>query len=535
MADPPFTVNEEYVQDTTKKLQFNEFQEQPRSVQPSSMPKQAAIRDRGISVLSLTVVVLLGVVVQLVVGLGSYSGKGRPPMHGDFEAQRHWMEITHHLPVQEWYRNTSSNNLQYWGLDYPPLTAYHSKLMGWIAHRIDPSWVALSESQGIETASHKLFMRLSAVLSHLLTFTPGVVLWLSVKRPLTIHPVHEALLIVLFPGLISVDHGHFQYNSISLGLFLISVYFLVYRKTVIASIFFVLALNYKQMELYHSLPIFVYILAVSLKLYYHQTEKYIVVDFLQSAANLWTVGLTTLCTFLLMWTPLAYFGDENTAVDAIKRIFPFERGLFEDKVASVWCAFNPIGRFTDIDRSLMMKFSMTIVLFSSLPSLLILFLAPTSRFLRLTLFIVSLNFFLFSYQVHEKSILLAAVPALLLMQEMPLVVFSFLTTASCSLFSLCIKDDNERHLLLFFGYFIYAFTVLPKSEGRGRYLFLLRGLLSFFLNMLEMYGTPPTRYPHFYPYITAVYSCVCFLCDLIYLNYYLIQSYLLAGPKPKTE
>lgn len=24
------------------------------------------------------------------------------------------------------YFNTSDNNLQYWGLDYPPLTAYHS-------------------------------------------------------------------------------------------------------------------------------------------------------------------------------------------------------------------------------------------------------------------------------------------------------------------------------------------------------------------------------------------------------------------------
>lgn len=24
-------------------------------------------------------------------------------MFGDFEAQRHWMEITYHLPVQEWF------------------------------------------------------------------------------------------------------------------------------------------------------------------------------------------------------------------------------------------------------------------------------------------------------------------------------------------------------------------------------------------------------------------------------------------------
>lgn len=47
-------------------------------------------------------------------------------MHGDFEAQRHWMEITNHLPMSLWY----FYDLQYWGLDYPPLTAYHSWLMG---------------------------------------------------------------------------------------------------------------------------------------------------------------------------------------------------------------------------------------------------------------------------------------------------------------------------------------------------------------------------------------------------------------------
>jgi alpha-1,3-glucosyltransferase len=59
-------------------------------------------------------------------GLWGYSGFESPPMHGDFEAQRHWMELTQHLPVSHWY----FYDLDWWGLDYPPLTAYHSWLLG---------------------------------------------------------------------------------------------------------------------------------------------------------------------------------------------------------------------------------------------------------------------------------------------------------------------------------------------------------------------------------------------------------------------
>ena len=92
----------------------------------------------------LPCVLLATMWIKWAIGLGSYSGKtsnwcpvahttgslllGRntPPMFGDYEAQRHWMEITTHLPFRQWYKY----DLQYWGLDYPPLTAYISWLCG---------------------------------------------------------------------------------------------------------------------------------------------------------------------------------------------------------------------------------------------------------------------------------------------------------------------------------------------------------------------------------------------------------------------
>lgn len=57
-------------------------------------------------------------------------GQGIPPLFGDYEAQRHWMEITINLPFYEWYENTKDNDLLYWGLDYPPLSAYFSYFVG---------------------------------------------------------------------------------------------------------------------------------------------------------------------------------------------------------------------------------------------------------------------------------------------------------------------------------------------------------------------------------------------------------------------
>ena len=79
---------------------------------------------------SIALFVAFQVLLRYLVSLHPFSGMGKPPIHGDFEAQRHWMEITTNLPVSQWYTDSPENELSYWGLDYPPLTAYHSCLVG---------------------------------------------------------------------------------------------------------------------------------------------------------------------------------------------------------------------------------------------------------------------------------------------------------------------------------------------------------------------------------------------------------------------
>jgi alpha-1,3-glucosyltransferase len=101
------------------------------------------------------------------------------------------MELTNHLPTRQWY----TYDLQYWGLDYPPLTAYHSWLFGKMCvyigfcacslsplltvnsgSFIDPMWFALDTSRGIETPASKFYMRTTVILSDLAIYIPAA--WL---------------------------------------------------------------------------------------------------------------------------------------------------------------------------------------------------------------------------------------------------------------------------------------------------------------------------------------------------------------------
>ena len=158
------------------------------------------------------------------------------------------------LSFQDWYHNTTDNDLQYWGLDYPPLTAYHSWVVGVAARRVNSSWVELRDSRGTETPEHRLMMRLSVMVADLLILLPAIFMFSA--SPLTL------VTILAYPGLIIIDHGHFQYNNISLGLAIMAVAQVTRGRHILGSVLFVLALNYKQMELYHALPFFCYLLGV---------------------------------------------------------------------------------------------------------------------------------------------------------------------------------------------------------------------------------------------------------------------------------
>lgn len=214
----------------------------------------------------LIAITFAAIAFRSIISLNSFSGYNKPPMFGDYEAQRHWQEVTVNLKPGVWYKNSTDNDLQYWGLDYPPLTAYHSYLMGRIGKHINSSFVELKTSQGIETSDHKSFMRLTVLAADILLYLPVVLILCFCMDKSFKGNIKNNLFILfaIYPGQVLIDNGHFQYNNISLGLAAAAVAAILCDKNYLAALCFTLALNYKQMELYHALPFFTYLLGVSL-------------------------------------------------------------------------------------------------------------------------------------------------------------------------------------------------------------------------------------------------------------------------------
>jgi alpha-1,3-glucosyltransferase len=336
-------------------------------------------------------------------------------MFGDYEAQRHWMEITNNLPVNEWYRNSSRNDLSYWGLDYPPLSAYHMFLNGQIAGYLNESFIALNSSRGLESYDHKVFMRSTVIVVDALIFFSAIVFYWK-----AMHASHRTITVsLLYPALILIDHGHFQYNCVSLGLTVWAVFFLMKERPCSASIVFTLALNYKQISMYHSLPFFFYLLSKC----YNQTSLW------QKFVHLFKISSVVIITFALCW--IFFLWNVDDAVAVLRRLVPIDRGLFEDKVANVWCPLELVIKLRKhYDATTLFQLSALTTLAAAMPSSVHLFLRPSIRNLKYSLMQSSLAFFLFSFQVHEKGILLVGVAATLLLSDHPLLVSWFFVVST---------------------------------------------------------------------------------------------------------
>ncbi|KAI3761035.1 hypothetical protein L1987_51440 [Smallanthus sonchifolius] len=461
---------------------------------------------------------LFAVLVRLAVSLHPHSGAGDPPKYGDFEAQRHWMEITTSLPVNEWYQNTTENDLSYWGLDYPPLTAYQSYVHGLVLRFFHPESVSLYSSRGHESYFGKLLMRWTVLTSDVLIFFPAV-LWLIVafanqSRGHKSNIAWHVAMILLNPCLILIDHGHFQYNCISLGLTVGAVAAVLCDKDLVASFLFSLALNHKQMSTYYAPAFFSYLLGKCLK----RQNPFLEVS---------KLGMIVIGTFALVWWP--YLHSRVTVLEVLSRLAPFERGLYEDYVANFWCTTSVLIKWKRLFTTQSLKLlCLFLTVCSSLPSMFLQIRAPSTRTFVYGLLNSAFSFYLFSFQVHEKSILLPLLPASILAVEEPFVFQWFTQFALLSMFPLLCRDKLLLPYIALYGIFIFVYYApngkpdTPKTRFWSRVtlffvVFLL--FLSFVLHIVYLTINPPKKYPFLFEAIIMLLCFSQFVLIAVYTNW----------------
>ena len=282
-------------------------------------------------------------------------------------------------------------------------------------------------------------MRATVVVSEYLVYIPAAIVFnrkLAQQRGVSKWESSIALTAILMqPATILIDHAHFQYNTVMLGSVVASMSSLLSDRYMWACVFFVAALCFKQMALYYAPAMFAYLLGVCLLPNLH-------------IGRFVGIALVTTLSFALMFAPLLvgslydnysgispplditdrqanpfflqilpYIGSDSylyplllQLTQSIHRIFPFARGLFEDKVANFWCAIHTLHKLNTYPIPLLQRVSLLATIVAILPACMVISTSPRKELMPWAFASTAWGFFLFSFQVHEKSVLLPLLP-----------------------------------------------------------------------------------------------------------------------------
>ncbi|QMW43839.1 hypothetical protein G4B11_007209 [Aspergillus flavus] len=244
----------------------------------------------------------------------------------DFEVHRNWLAITHSLPVKEWYYEKTSE----WTLDYPPFFAAFEWLLSQVAQYADPAMLTV-KNLNYDSWQTIYFQRATVIISELvLVFALNR--FIKSAPQSNKHLAHiSSLSILLSPGLLIIDHIHFQYNGFMYGVLILSIVLARKQSTLLYSgITFAILLCMKHIHLYLSLAYFVYLLRT-----YCLDPKSV---FRPRFGNIFKLGLGVISVFAVAFGPFIYW---NQLLQLKDRLFPFSRGLCHAYWApNIWAMYS---------------------------------------------------------------------------------------------------------------------------------------------------------------------------------------------------
>jgi hypothetical protein len=315
---------------------------------------------------------------------------------------------------------------------------------------------------------------------------------------------------------------------------------------ILGSILFSLALNFKQMELYHSPAVFAYLLGRCFRHTNNASQCG-----LKTLGRFIALGVTVILTFAILWLPFTTltFQPNGTSglnldvwVQILKRLFPFQRGIFEGKVANIWCALSvkPFSIRNRIPESTLPLAAAGLTLTLILPPCWKLFMVGKGDYsdrkgndIRILLWgsaSTSLAFFLASFQVHEKGILIALAPISLLAVDEPRFSMLFSIVATWSLWPLLVIDRLTDAYVCCLAIFvcIHGLTGMSSSEvsfsAASNMSFTISWITMILLHLLELFFSPPQHLPDLFPVLWSLGGCGMFTVAYLGTLFALVQK-----------
>ncbi|KAI1173898.1 glycosyltransferase family 57 protein [Nemania sp. FL0916] len=343
----------------------------------------------------------------------------------DFEVHRNWLAITNSLSPWEWYYEKTSE----WTLDYPPFFAYFEWLLSQAARLVDPAMLRIDNLE-YDSWQTIYFQRATVILTEL------ILVYALHRFAESSHPPYKraaqaaAVSVLLSPGLLIIDHIHFQYNGVMYGFLLLSLVLARQKTTLLASgLLFAALLCMKHIYLYLAPAYFVFLL----RMYCLSPRSVFRIQF----ANCLRLGAGISLVFATAFGPFALKGQ---VPQILSRLFPFSRGLCHAYwAANVWALYSFLDRIlilvaprlglplkveaiNSVTRGLVgdtafavlpeitprLCFALTL-LFQGIP-LLKLFARPSWDAFIGAVTLCGYASFLFGWHVHEKAILLILIP-----------------------------------------------------------------------------------------------------------------------------
>lgn len=230
----------------------------------------------------------------------------------------------------------SSQKTSEWTLDYPPFFAYFEWAMSHVARRIDPNMLDV-QNLGYDSWQTIYFQRATVIITELVLIGALYLFVNSANANEKKRSHAAALSILLSPGLLIIDHIHFQYNGAMYGVLILSIVLARYQRggLLLCGAVFMALLCMKHIYLYLAPAWFVYLLRV-----YCLGPRSI---FDIKWFNCIKLGLSIVAIVAAAAGPFALESLEQLP-QIMSRLFPFSRGLCHAYWApNVWAMYS----FTD--------------------------------------------------------------------------------------------------------------------------------------------------------------------------------------------